>query len=275
MESEQKPVVYHACRKVLRPFASMLLKCGMTWKEFSDLSKTVFVQAATEEFGIKGRPTNVSRASILTGISRKEVKRQRDLLDGAVPAAKGKTTDATKVLSGWFQDPDYVDENSNPRLLKETGPKPSFETLCGQFGGDIAMPTMLKELLNTETIERTEDGYLRAKRRYYQPAMHDDEMLLNAVSRIYDLTKTVNNNVFPGKNRIPRFGGAAENDCMPVSAIPKFKKFLDERGQAFLEEVDDWLSKHAVSNTSDKPQCVRIGVGMFAIEDRDSMENQK
>ena len=53
------------------------MKCGMTWKEFSAISKSVFVETATDEYGIRGRPTNISRVSVLTGISRKEIKRRR------------------------------------------------------------------------------------------------------------------------------------------------------------------------------------------------------
>ena len=65
----------------MRPIASLLMRCGMTWKEFAELCKTVFVEVASEEYGIRGRKTNVSRTAILTGMSRKEVKRLRDLLE--------------------------------------------------------------------------------------------------------------------------------------------------------------------------------------------------
>ena len=83
MNKTSNNFLQNACLAVLRPLASMLLKCGMTWKEFSDVSKSVFVEVASGEYGIDGRPTNVSRVSILTGISRKEIKRQRDLLASA------------------------------------------------------------------------------------------------------------------------------------------------------------------------------------------------
>lgn len=267
MDIEKKSVAYRACRIVLRPLASMLLRCGMTWKEFSDLSKSLFVQAATEEFGIKGRPTNVSRVSILTGISRKEVKRQRDLLTSKHSPTRTKTTDATRVLSGWFQDPDYVDENLAPRLLPESGPSPSFESLCTRYGGDIAMPTMLKELLKTDTIERTDDGRLHAIRRYYQPALLDDENLLWAVSLISDLSETMNNNVFLDGKCTPRFGRKADNTRVRADAIPEFRALMNERGQVFLEEIDDWLTKHENKDIGDQTESVRLGVGLFAIQD--------
>ncbi len=76
-----KNALINACRTLLRPFALLLLKGGMTWKEFAEISKSVFVSVATDEFENRSRPANVSRVSILTGISRIEVKRQRDLLE--------------------------------------------------------------------------------------------------------------------------------------------------------------------------------------------------
>lgn len=268
MEIPDKYTVQEIISMMLKPIASLVLNCGMTWKEFADLSKSSFVERATADFGIRGRPTNVSRVSILTGISRKEVKRQRDLLAKNGSAGKGKTTDATRVLSAWHHEENYLDKAGKPIVVAQDGPAPSFESLCSKYGGDIPASTMLKELLKTQAVERTDDGNLRVLLRYYQPTIHDDEILRNAVSRIYDLTETVNNNVFPGKGRTPRFGGAADNDCIPVSVIPEFKAFLDERGQEFLEEIDDWLTRHAVDTVSVDTNCVRIGVGMFAIEDK-------
>ena len=115
MAKEIRQTLLQACRALLRPVALVLLRGGVTWREFSALSKSVFVSVATDEFGIRGRPTNVSRVSILTGISRKEVKRQRDLLskpDEVVAASK--SSDATRVLSGWFQDERFRAEDGAP-----------------------------------------------------------------------------------------------------------------------------------------------------------------
>ena len=266
MEKEFQNIAHEACRIVLRPLASMLLKVGLTWKEFSDLAKSVFVETATAEYGIRGRPTNVSRVSILTGIGRKEVKRQRELLESAHPVSTQKTTDATRVLSGWYQDPNYLGSDGQPLPLSESGNAPSFESLCRQYGGGVATATMLKELLHTETIARAEGELLIPKRRYYHPARHDDENLLWAVNLIRDLTATMNNNVFKTDQTISRFGRKAENTEIPESCRESFREYLDKRGQAFLEEIDDWLTEHATDEEGGSP-CVRVGVGVFGIED--------
>lgn len=232
------------------------------------MSKSVFVQAATEEFGIKGRPTNVSRVSILTGIGRKEVKRQRDLLATDEPPLKGKTTDATRLLSGWFQDEVYLNEDLRPRLLPETGAAPSFESLFARYGGDIAMPTMVKELVKTGAMERQASGELKVLSRYYQPSVADDENLRFAADRIHDVIETMNNNVFTDEFNQPRFGGFAANDAIPRSVIPEFRAYLDQRGQAFLEEVDDWLTRHADHGDQSTTDLARLGISLFATEER-------
>ena len=130
------------------------------------------------------------------------------------------------------------------------------------------MSTMLKELLKTEAMKRTPDGQYRVIQRYYQPAVHDDETLRWAASLIRDLTETTNNDVFLDDKRVARFCRKADNDRIPLSAIPEFKQFLEQRGQAFLEEVDDWLTAHVAGQATAATECARVGVGLFAIEDK-------
>jgi len=49
--------VLAATRQWLKPVIFILLKCGVTWREFSELSKSVYVEIATRRFGNEaGRP---------------------------------------------------------------------------------------------------------------------------------------------------------------------------------------------------------------------------
>ena len=267
MDFETESVAHQACRIVLRPIVLMLLRVGVTWREFCELAKGVYVETATEKFGIRGRPTNVSRVSILTGIARKEVRRQRDLMAEARSPVPHKTTDATRVLSGWFQDDEFRAADGTPRPLPELGDEGSFVALCRRYGGDIAPQTMLKELVTTNTVGRDDAGNLIPLRRYYQPAQHDDENLLWATRLISDLGSTMNNNVFTTEDSVPRFGGKAENTEIPSTMREPFRAFLEERGQAFLEEVDDWLTANARSDSQETTHSIRLGVGLFAIDD--------
>lgn len=268
MEKIDSSVVQQACLALLKPIAGFLMKCGMTWREFSAVSKAAFVAVASEDYGIKGRKTNVSRVSILTGINRKEVKRQRELLDMAVTLPAHKTTDATRVLSGWHQDREFTDKNGKPKVLPITGDERSFWSLCQRFGGDVAVSTMLKELKRVKAVEQTPDGQVRALQRYYMPVQFDSEWIANAGSVFGDLGTNINHNLTTSDDKPSRFLGRATNPTIDASAIPEFRVFVEEQGQAFLEKVDQWLTEHqATQDEATGENAVRLGVGLFTIQD--------
>ena len=68
---------------VLKPIARILLRYGIGFREFAEVAKSAFVDVATAEYGIRGRPTNISRVAVMTGLTRKEVRRLRDQLQDA------------------------------------------------------------------------------------------------------------------------------------------------------------------------------------------------
>lgn len=265
MDIDVKSVVRQSCRILLRPIASVVMKCGMTWKEFSDLSKSVFVEVATEEFGIRGRPTNISRVSILTGISRKEVKRQRDLLQTPQASFSSKTSDASRVLSGWHQDSQYLDENGSPLALSEFGPAPSFETLFAGYGGDTPEQTLIKELKSARSIAVGEDGRLIAKSRYHMPIAMTEGNIRFFGQNLFDHAHTLSKNI-TGESDERRMEGFAVDDNISHAAAAEFRVFIDRRGQEFLEEVDDWLCRHRSASPDNKTKSVRLGVGLYAVD---------
>lgn len=245
------------------------MKCGMTWREFSAVSKSAFVAVASDEYGIKGRQTNISRVSILTGINRKEVKRQRELLELAEPIPENKTTDATRVLSGWFQDADFVDEHGNPKELPIDGGNISFASLCQRYGGDVAASTMLKELARVQAVEERPDGHVVALQRHYMPVQFDSEWILNAASVFNDLGVNINHNVV-ASDRVPtRFLGRATNPSINPNSLPEFRAFVEAQGEAFLEKIDEWLTEHeATDDEAHELERIRLGVGLFTIQDK-------
>ena len=78
MQNDIQRQILGAILLVLRPLAKALLRVGVGYREFSEIAKIAFVQTATEEYGLRGRPTNISRVAVMTGLTRKEVKRVRD-----------------------------------------------------------------------------------------------------------------------------------------------------------------------------------------------------
>lgn len=259
-----RPIIA-ACRHWLRPIARWLLRSGLTWKEFADLSREVFVETATAEFGLRGRPTNVSRVALLTGLARRDVRRiQTDACDRRAAAAEESLNHATRVLSGWHLDADFLDPDGRPSILPATGPTPSFEVLLKRYAGDIPTTALVKELRKSGSIEELSDGRYRALRRYYMPLPMDGRAVERAGSVLADLATTIEHNLSRAEREPARFEGRAQNRSIDPRHLPAFRAFVEREAQGLLERVDDWLANHE-AETSSEAANLRLGVGVYAI----------
>jgi hypothetical protein len=71
MQDNSKNIVLSALLKALRPLARILMQSGIGYREFSEISKSAFVDVATTDYGLRGRPTNISRVAVMTGLTSK------------------------------------------------------------------------------------------------------------------------------------------------------------------------------------------------------------
>ncbi|MDH3767262.1 MAG: DUF6502 family protein [Gammaproteobacteria bacterium] len=265
MQTNLRHQVLQACEQILRPVVAMLLRSGITWKEFTDLSRKIFVKVATEDYGRKGRPTNVSRVAILTGLSRREVTRLRKSTDSDESAEfESKISYAARVLSGWHQDPEFLDSKKRPLTLRRGGAHPSFESLMKRYAGDIPPVALFKELLSVRAVRENPDGTLEVLSRFYMPASLDPKAVLRAGSVWYDLGETINHNLTRGEEKTGRFEGRATNRKVSPEAMKALYQMIEEKGEALLEETDQWLSSH---ESEDEEGGIRAGIGMYLIED--------
>jgi hypothetical protein len=266
VEDKRRQAAFSAFSVLMRPLARILLRCGVTSKEIAELLKVVYVDVATRDYGKRGRPANASRVAILTGLSRRDVKRARDRIAGTAPDALApiaKINHASRVLSGWFQDSAFVDAKGRPRLLERSGER-GFEGLVKRYAQDIPSTAMLKELKAVGALAVTPQGRLRAKMRYYSPAAPDDEAVLRSGSVVADLGATVAENLLRVEQRT-RFEGRATNARVSRGARRAFREYVEARGMEFLEDVDRWLSRHEASSPDDK--VLRLGIGVYQIQD--------
>ncbi|MEL7186936.1 MAG: DUF6502 family protein [Pseudomonadota bacterium] len=162
MQVEQQNTVLDAFQLVLRPIIKILLRYGIGFSQFAETVKTAYVDVASSEFGIRGRPTNISRVAVMTGLTRKEVRRLRTKMEGGEDTVKVKTTPITEVLHRWHSDEDFLDENGRPLVLSFSGGSPSFVDLVKKHGGDIPPGAMRTELKRVDAVEEDEDGSLKA-----------------------------------------------------------------------------------------------------------------
>lgn len=260
--------VLAACRTALRPLVRILLRHGVMHREFVELSKDEYVNVARREYGIRGRPTNVSRTALLTGLDRKEISRIKARLEKSadVPDSGPRRQDRiARLLSGWHQDPDYLRPDGTPMMLPLEGPAPSYESLVKRYAGDVPGITILRELERTEAVEVHNNSAVKVLRRNYRLDTLDPESLTRAGSVLADIGATVTHNLYRPEGTDSRFEARATNMRIPLKAMPAYREMVYRECQTFLEKIDAWMSEHEVAEDDNEP-AERIGLGIYWIQ---------
>jgi len=265
-QSSKQKVLAQALSRLLRPIVRMLLRNSMPFAAFEALAKRVYVEVAFEEFAIPGKRPTISRASVLSGLTRKEVQHlvnEREHDDSERPDFHNR---AMRVLTAWVRDSRYHGANGKPCALDPDGAV-SFAALVKRHSGDMPAGAVMDELLRVGAIRRAPTGQLVLVQRAYVPAGGELEKLAMLGSDVTDLIETIDHNVEHGAQD-PRFQRKVMYHDMSVAAIPAFRKLSATKAQALLEHLDLWLAKRATrqDDDSDGAPRARIGLGVFYFE---------
>ncbi|MFY7940807.1 MAG: DUF6502 family protein [Burkholderiaceae bacterium] len=255
-----------AILRLLRPLCRLLLRHRVSFSAFEELAKQVYVQVAMEETDAAVKATQ-SRASVVTGLTRKEVQR---LL--SIPASLHAVTDekhnrAARVLTGWLRDPDFHDPHGQPKALP-LGPGPdSFAALVKRYSGDMPMRAVLDELLATGAVCQQADQSLTLAARGYVPSKDAEQKLAILGSDVADLIATIDHNLQHGAQD-PRFQRKVMYSSFPAIHAGEFRKLSASAARRLLEKLDSWLSEHGQTPPPDVPTSeVRLGMGIFYFEE--------
>lgn len=266
MRDDLKKIISSAVVTLLRPLVRILLKNGIPYGTFSDLVKWTYVDVALKEFGIEGRKQSISRVSIITGLSRKEVKRLKEI---PVPDDLGTTeryNRAARVITGWLRDSRFVDSEGEPKVLPLEGDEVSFSALVKAYSGDVPARAVLDEMLHTGVIE-VDEGGVRLLSRGYIVKKGDVEKLYILGVDVSELISTIGHNIEsrPSDAFLQR---KVVYDNIPEEAIPELRELLSKMGREFIESANRVISRYdrdinpSVKGTGRR----RAGLGVFYFE---------
>jgi hypothetical protein len=262
-------VLAAAVLRLLEPLVRVLLRNGMSFNAFSDLARRAYVESAMREFGIPGKKQTVSRVSVLTGLSRKEVQR---ILGAQGSADSGEARErynrAARVIAGWVRDQEFADASGEPAALSPDGPGASFGQLVKRYSGDVPARAVLDELLRVDAVQRQDDGRIRLLSRAYVPSASDLDKLDILGADVADLIETIDHNLRHG-GADPRFQRKVMYDNVPRDAAAAFRALSAQQAQALLEAMDQWLAQHDrdVNPSVQGAERVRVGVGIYYFEE--------
>jgi len=245
------------------------LRNGMSYGEFDQVARKCLVDVAYRDFALHGKKQTVSNVAILTGLNRKEVKKLAEL-DLQQPAADSSQYNrVVRVLGGWINDPRYHRKDGEPRDLEYDGSH-SFSELVRRYSGDMPVAAMQKVLLSSANIKFSDDGKVRLMSHAYLPSNDPLEKLVILGNDPSQLIDTIDYNLTAAEDAL-RFQRKASNPRVARHSIPGIKQYLHRKGQAFLEEIDLYLSQHEADDDS----TLELSISLFCHETDSSALDKK
>ena len=230
--------LYQWTRLLLRPFARILLKRGISYGEFAEAAKSAFVDAAGIDLALPGRKQTTSRISTITGLSRKEVTRLQNQTEVETIEALHKLNRAVRVISGWTTDSRFLDADHKPRDMVFEKGKPCFADLVKAYSGDITARTIADELTRIGALAQNADGTLRLIRQAYIIQNDSAAQLKLLCESIAELTTTIEHNLETNEATEKRFQRKVYYDNIPDESLAELKTVLEQKSQVHLEEIN-------------------------------------
>jgi hypothetical protein len=256
-----------AITNVLRALFRVLLRHAMPYTAFEALARRVYVDVAMKDFSIEGKKPSISRASILSGLTRKEVHRLLALPAAAVDEdASERYNRAARVLTGWVRDPDFLDVQGEPKVLPLDGTQ-GFSALVRRHSGDMPARAVLDELLHVGAVRWESGETVALQTRAYVPARSAPDKVDILGQDVADLIGTIDHNIQHGTHD-PRFQRKVMYGAIPESALPAFRKLGATQAQALLERLDGWLqARDSTDTTGPATPRARVGIGIYHFEE--------
>jgi hypothetical protein len=266
MSENFKATLLSAFRPLMRPLIRILVRNGVSFGEFSELLKAVFVESAQDVLQVPDSKQSVSRIAITTGLTRLEVSRLLTQTEEDAEALAGRLSRVGRLLTGWHQDPDFTGPYGIPYEVQfQTAPgRRSFSELVRRYTSDVPADAMLEELKRIGAVLDLGNGYYRVLIRSYIPAAADPAKFHAMSVAFTDLAKTLDQNLRPDEDhKLFERRVWAPNGVTSADALD-FDHYVKDRGQQFLESLDDWLStRETEAMRSGAENKVKLGVAMY------------
>jgi hypothetical protein len=253
----------------LRPLARALLRVGIGYREFAEISKAAFVDVATSDYGIRGRPTNISRVAVMTGLTRKEVRRLRNKSESGDQTEISRPMPMAVILHRWFTEHEFLDSDGKPRELDFDGEQGSFSDLVRKYGGDIPPGAMRTELKRIEAIQDNDDGKLRVLKRNVSGREINQRLADGLEFVVYPALLALANNTSRETTEETWVMRTAATSRVRDSDVPRLRRISSDRLAEFVESIDDLFAAYETLHDDDPSESSEkaVGVGVYYFEE--------
>lgn len=170
----------------------------------------------------------------------------------------------TDVVFCWRRDTNFLDGKGMPRSIPPAGPETSFERLVQVAAPGYTSDSVLRYLLALGAVRSLPDGMLELASESVLACTGQGTGVIaprTVLSHIGGFLGSVEYNVCAKRDNS---SGRFERACyaiLPRPLLPVFQRLVEQRGQNFVDSVDEWLVRHRGMGNSG--ETVQVGAGAY------------
>lgn len=273
MPNEAAPAkfLYSALRRMLRPLVKALISHGVVFPAVVELLREVYVEVARDEFTVEGKQQTLSRINLMTGVTRREIRRlldHPDIVDAPPPALSL----GARIMTVWLGDQSYVDKQGEPLPLPLTAPneQPSLDRLVASVSKDVRARAVLDEWLRLGIVEMS--GYVvRLKKSAFIPEKGLEE-------KLYYFGRNLRDHIAAGVHNLegngpPLIDRAVYYDRLSMESLEQLRQLAREEGTACMLRVNSKARELADQDEAaggDLSGRMALGIYYYEEDERES-----
>ncbi len=251
-------------RRLLRPVVRLAMRCGVTFPAVADLLRALYVEVAREELGPDHRTD--SRVSLLTGVHRKEIRRQRGLPADEPPPPL--VTRNGQLIGAWLGAPGFTDATGLPLALPRAADvgnpsAPSFDGLVASVTRDVRPRAVLDDWLAQGIVTLDAEDRVQLSAGAFLPQPGRDEQLFYFARNLHDHIAAGSANVL-ADGTAPFIDRSVHYDRLTPAAAAELERLGRDAAQRVLLEVN----RHAMRLATDAPEgspTRRVNFGVYLL----------
>lgn len=181
-----------------------------------------------------------------------------------IATSDGMHLRACQVVFRWRRDKRFLNQDASPALLNRGNQAPSFDDLVHIVLPNEDPESMLDYMLGLEAVGlRDEKIELLVESVLTCTGKAGSGLAAGAVlSHVNNYLRSVEFNLLEKPSAAK---GRFERACyvsIPLKLVPIFERFMDTRGQDFIDVIDEWLERHRTSLELVGPRAT-VGAGAY------------
>lgn len=252
-----------ALARLLRPLVRLAIGSGITYPVLADLLRDLYLDVAQNELLKNDKARTDSRVSLLTGVHRKEIRRQR-VASADAAAVPEAVTLSSQILARWFAAPPFASPDGTPLPLPRSAlaGEASFDALVAAVTKDVRPRAVFDEWLSQELVGLDGQDRVVLNVGAFIPRPGRDEQLFYFGRNLHDHIAAASANV-SASGKAPFMDRSVHYDALTPPVAAQLEALGREAGMALLLELNRAAMRLAEAQTPSDEPTRRVNIGLY------------